>query len=229
MSKPKSDLWKRLVAEAGAEEDDAIGRAASVAVKQAEAELTGAGFDVPAERAKAAAFLDALESGALDTKTDAETDTETDAEPEPPLPEPPPSAATAVAQDAPPHVSVYPQPHRKRDRPVVLWIAVAATVVVAAGALYAALGQPPVPGPTPPLPSPTTPAPRTPAPPDLVAAADLRHQAAAACDAKQWSVCLAQLDEARAADPDGDETPAVNTLRSRAIAGILEKPKSPVP
>ena len=62
MSKPKSDLWKRLVAEAGAEEDDAIGRAASVAVKQAEAELTGAGFDVPAERAKAAAFLDALES-----------------------------------------------------------------------------------------------------------------------------------------------------------------------
>jgi hypothetical protein len=219
MSKPKSDLWKRLVAEAGAEEDDAIGRAASVAVKEAEAELTAAGFDVPAERAKAAAFLDTLESGALDA--------ETDADPEPPVPEPPPSAATAVAQDAPPHVSVYPQPHRKRDRPVVLWIAVAATVVVAAGALYAALGQPPAPGPTPPLPSPTTPAPRSPAPPDLIAAADLRHQAAAACDAKQWSVCLAQLDEARVADPDGDETPAVNTLRSRAIAGILKKPEPP--
>ena len=219
MSKLESDLWKQLVAEAGAEEDDAITRAASLAVKEAEAELTAAGFDVPAERAKAAAFLEALENGTLD------------AEPEASLPDPPPSAATAVAQDPTPHVSTYPQPHRRRDRPVVLWVAIAATIVVAAGALYAALGQPPMPGPapTPPLPSPSAPAPVPSAFPDLVAAADLRHQAAAACDAQQWSVCLAQLDQARAADPDGDEAGAVTALRKRAIAGILQKPKPPVP
>jgi hypothetical protein len=60
--------------------------------------------------------------------------------------------------------------------------------------------------------------------PDLVAAAELRRQASAACDARQWSVCLAHLDEARAADPDGDEAPAVKATRERAVRGIREKP-----
>jgi hypothetical protein len=57
MATREQDLWEQLVAEAGEEE---IERAASVSVEQAEAELTAAGFDVPAERAKASAFLDAL-------------------------------------------------------------------------------------------------------------------------------------------------------------------------
>jgi hypothetical protein len=208
MSRPESDLWKELVADAGVEAEDAIARAASVSVKEAEEELAAAGFDVAAERAKASAFLDALESGALET------------EPESHIPEPPPSAAVAVAQDAAPA-------RRQRQRPVVLWLAGVAAIVVAAGALYAALSQPPRPGP--PAPSPSTPAPLPPDVPDLVAAADLRHQAAAACDAKQWTACLAKLDQARATDPDGDGAPTVKALRDRATAGLAKKPDPPLP
>jgi len=67
MSRPASDLWKELVADAGVEEEeDAIARAASLSVKEVEAELAAAGFDVAAERAKASAFLEALENGTLD-------------------------------------------------------------------------------------------------------------------------------------------------------------------
>ena len=151
---------------------------------------------------------DALESGALET------------EPESHIPDPP--AAVAVAQDAAPA-------RRQRQRPVVLWIAAAATVVVAAGALYAALSQPPRSGPVPPAPSPSTPAPLPPAVPDLVAAVDLRHQARAACDAKQWTACLAKLDQARAADPDRDDAPTAKALRDRATAGLAKKPDPPLP
>jgi hypothetical protein len=207
MSKLESDLWRQLVAEAGVHEEDAIARAASVTVKQAEAELTAAGFDVAAERAKASAFLEALENGTLELAPEAEA--------------PPPSAAVAVAQDAPPV-------RRKRDRPVVLWLAAAATVVVAGGALYAALTQPPTPGPTPRPPVPTTTAPFVPKLPELVAASDLRKQAAAACAAGDWSVCLAKLEQARTSDPDGDNAPSVKKLREQAIAGTL-KPKPPAP
>jgi len=55
-----ADLWRELVDEAG---EDAIDRAATVSVAQAEAELKAAGFDVAAERAKAGAFVEALGSG----------------------------------------------------------------------------------------------------------------------------------------------------------------------
>jgi len=60
MSKRKSDLWKQLVAEAAEAEIDA---AASISVEQAEKDLAAWGFDVAAERAKAEAFLVALEGG----------------------------------------------------------------------------------------------------------------------------------------------------------------------
>jgi hypothetical protein len=59
--------------------------------------------------------------------------------------------------------------------------------------------------------------------PDLVAAATLRREATAACDARSWSACLSKLDEARSADPAGDETPAMKSLRARALEGIEEK------
>jgi hypothetical protein len=62
---------------------------------------------------------------------------------------------------------------------------------------------------------------------DLAVAADLRRKAVAACDAKQWSVCLAELDKARAVDPAGDTM--VTPLRDKAIAGILELPEAPPP
>jgi hypothetical protein len=207
MSRLESDLWKQLVADAGAEADDALARAAALSVAEAEAELTAAGFDVAAERAKASAFLDALEDGTLDIEPEA----------------PHSVAAVAVAQDPPPV-------HRtRRQRPVVFWLGAAAAAAVAGGALYAALHQAPTPGPTPlpPLPAPSTPAPLPSAVPDLVAAADLRHQAAAACDAAEWSACLEKLDRARAGDPAGDDAPAVKALRRRAIAGALEKKPAP--
>ena len=51
----------------------------------------------------------------------------------------------------------------------------------------------------------------------------------AACAAKQWSACLAELDKARAADPSGDDAPVVKSLRDKAIAEILKKPEAPAP
>ncbi len=55
-----TDLWQRLLLEAG---EDAIERAASVSVAQAERELAAAGFDVAAERREAERRLRALERG----------------------------------------------------------------------------------------------------------------------------------------------------------------------
>jgi len=185
MSKLKSDIWKQLVEEAGVAEIDA---AASITVEQAEAELAAAGFDVAAERAKAGAFLDALESGAA------------------------PADAKAAPSPSRPHVP------RGRRRPVLLWLAAVAAVTVAGGALYAALSQPP----------PRTPAPR-PTPDPVPSAVPnpvlLRRQAADACDAQQWGECLADLDEARAVDPDGDAKPAMKALRARAMRGGSDKPQ----
>jgi hypothetical protein len=62
-----ADLWNELVDEAGEEEID---RAVSVSVAEAEADLKAAGFDVAAERAKAGAFLDAMERGASIAKSE---------------------------------------------------------------------------------------------------------------------------------------------------------------
>ena len=184
------DLWKQLVDEVGEEE---IERAASVSVEQAEAELTAAGFDVPAERARANAFLDALAAG---------------------------TPVAAVAQE--------PAPRRTRRQPggprPAVWLAGAATVAVAGGVLYAAIHPRATPTQASAEPMPTMPTPVPAAAPNLVAAEDLRRQASAACDAQQWSACLAHLDEARAFDPDGDDTPAVKATRARAIRGSRNKP-----
>jgi hypothetical protein len=178
--------------------EDEIDRAASVSVAEAEADLKAAGFDVAAERAKAGAFLDAMASGASSSKSE--------------------EAAPRVAEAS----------RRKGTRPAVLWLAAAATFVLAGGALYATLQSPP-PVSHPPPPEPSTPAPSVPSADDLRVAAELRRTAAAACDAKQWSVCLADLDKARAVDPGGDDASTVKSLRDKAIAGILEPPEAPPP
>jgi hypothetical protein len=73
MSKRKSDLWKKLVAEAAEAEIDA---AASVTVEQAEKDLAAWGFDVAAERAKAEAFLVQLEGRVSETRVKAAPPTE---------------------------------------------------------------------------------------------------------------------------------------------------------
>jgi hypothetical protein len=196
------DLWKKLVDEAG---EDEIDRAASVSVEQAEADLKAAGFDVAAERANANAFLDALESGA------------------------PPSAPRVAPEVTPRAAPAADEKRRAQRRPAVAWLAAAATLGgVAGGALVAALQQPALVGAPPPR-APSTSVPVVPAAADLIAAADLRRQAAAACDAKQWSLCLADLDKARAADPAGDDAPEVKSLRDKAIAWIVQKPEAPPP
>jgi hypothetical protein len=53
------EIWDKLAEEAG---EDAIERASSVSVGHAERELREAGFDVAAERAKADALMDRLET-----------------------------------------------------------------------------------------------------------------------------------------------------------------------
>jgi hypothetical protein len=55
------ELWRRLVEEAG---EEAIERAATVSVGEAERELVGAGFDVGLERRVASAKIAALEGPA---------------------------------------------------------------------------------------------------------------------------------------------------------------------
>jgi len=172
-----ADLWRELV-------DDAIDDAATVSVAQAEAELTAAGFDVAAERAKATAFLDALAS----------------------------EASSPTAKQTPPGPTE--RTRRKGPRARVVWLAAAASLAAIGGTLYATL-QPELVGSAPP--------PTVPSAADLALAAELRRKAADACDAKQWSVCLARLDDARAVDPDGDDAPAVKTLRKQAIAARQEQ------
>ena len=159
---------------------------------EAEAELTAAGFDVAAERAKAGAFSGALES-AVSSSTSEE-------------------AAPRAAEPT----------RRKGPRAAVMWLAAAATFAVAGGALYATLHPSPERMSRPPPKAPSSHAPVVPPVDQLAVAAELRRKAAAACDAKQWSVCLAELDEARAVDPDGDDASTVKSLREKAVAGSLE-------
>jgi hypothetical protein len=188
-----ADLWNELVDEAGEAE---IERAASVSVEQAEAELAAAGFDVAAERAKANAFLEALERGESTAPAPALA----------PAPAPAPATAPATPK------------RRMGPREVVVRLAGVAASAAAGAALYAGLQQPlGLTGHSSHGGTPTS----APSDADLALAADLRRQAAAACDARHWSVCLADLDKARAVDPGGDDAPTVKALRDRAIAAIL--------
>jgi hypothetical protein len=185
--------------------DEELDRVMAMTPEQRRAELEGAGFDVEELHAEADAWHERMSHGA--------------GAPDPGTP------AVAVAAVAQARVRrAAERDRRRRPAPVVLWLAAAATAAVAGGALYAALHR--TPGPTivplPPSP-PSIPAPTATAVPDLVAAAELRHQAAAACDAQQWSACLAHLEEARAVDPDGDDAPSVKALWDRATRELERK------
>lgn len=204
MTKPAAaQVWRRIVDEAGEAEIAAI---LSLSQEQVDAELAGAGFDVKAERARADQFLADLLSGALDEGPSSA----------------PTSAVVAIAQ--PQH---RPEPSRRRRPRTSLVLLLAATATVAAGATYVAMRrEPPAPAPSsPPTPEPVpTPAPTVSVVPDLIAAADWRSKAVAACDARDFQTCLADLDIARALDPDGDDTPLVKRTRDRAIKGVLDRP-----
>ena len=183
------ELWEPLVQEAG---DKEVEEAASVRVADAEKELSAAGFDVAAERAKAGAFLDSLGSG--------ESSKVVLAKPE--KPEEPPVPQSRIATVRP--------PRRPEPRSRVMWVAIAATIVVAAGVVYTALN------PAPPAPYTPPPVPSSP----VVASAELRRQARSACDQGKAPECLALLDRAKAQDPAGDTSPEMVQLRDRAIKAI---------
>ncbi len=188
-----TDLWNKLVDEAG---DEEIERAASVSLEQAEAELRAAGFDVAEERAKANAFLDALEGGTRESPLRL--------------------AGVRIAREH----SLPPSRSQRRTsrRPAVAWLAAAASVgAVAGGTLVSALESPLV----------AKSRPHEPSTAEVAAAARLRRDAATACNDERWSLCLADLDKARAVDPDGDDTPAAKTLRDQALAAILDPSQAP--
>jgi hypothetical protein len=101
-----------------------------------------------------------------------------------------------------------------RLRPAFFWLAAAAAFGAAGGGWgVVALQEKTLVG-YPPPPRPIA---------DLSHAVILRHDAAEACEAAHWAACLANLDKARAMDPDADDQPKMKALRAEAIAGILEK------
>lgn len=216
MTKPTAaQVWRRLVDEAG---EDQIAAVLSMSQEQVDAELAGAGFEIQNERAKADQFLEDLVSGALDESLGFRSET----------PDPERARTSAVVAIARPQHKPEPW-HRRRPR-TALVLLIAATAAAAAGATYVAMHQerapePPLPSLPPPAPAPS---PTASAAPDLVAAADWRSKAVAACDAKDFKTCLADLDIARALDPDGDDTPLVRRTRERAIKGVLDKPPTPL-
>jgi hypothetical protein len=193
-------LWQKLVDEAG---EDLIEEAASVSVAQAEKDLAAWGFDVAAERARAEAFLVSLETAVATEEAVAEA-----AEQE----ETPKSSRKRIGKGAP-----------KKGYPAAVWVAAAAAAVAAGAAVtYVATRPEEARVPTPPPSSTGTAAPS----PELVAAANLRHRAAAALDDGRGDECLSLLDEAAAKDPAGDATPEVQQLRKKAKAAEIQaKPK----
>lgn len=194
MTKPTpQQVWQQLLDEAG---DDAIEAVLALTPEQVEAELAGAGFDVAEERAKAERFLEDLAAGG---QTAAQ-------------------AVEAVAPGPPAPLAA----RRRRPRTALVLLAAATTAAAAGGLVYSVLH----PHPNPPAPSPEpspSPVPAPTAVPDLVAASDLRQKAFAACEARRWSDCLADLDRARALDPAGDDAPDVRSTREKALRALSGK------
>jgi hypothetical protein len=227
MTRPTArQVWRQLVDEAG---EDEIAAILSLTQEQVDAELAGLpGFDAKKEQGAADRFLEDLASGALEASMGLGAAAPTATE------EPPTSAVVAIAQPQQPPVLARPPRRRPRTGMVLLFAAIAAAA--AGGALYVTLRHG-APSPAPPSPEPPpepSPSPSfVPPPPDLMAAADWRRKAIGACDAQEWKECLADLDIARAIDPDGDDAPLVKSTRAKAIKGILGKPpvpdKPPVP
>jgi len=217
MSKPTArQVWRQLLDEAGEDEIQAVLR---MTPEQVDAELAGQGMDLAKERANADRFLEELASGALEARLGIGDPGAA------PAAEKPASAAVAVG-------AAHPAPgvladKRKRPRTAMVLV-LAATVAAgtAAGAIWVATHHAPAPTPPSPQPPPSPSPSSTEEPlvvPDLVAAADWRAKAVAACDAQRWSECLHDLDHARTLDPAGDDAPLVKSTRDKAIAGIEGK------
>jgi hypothetical protein len=200
VTKPTArQVWQQLLDEAG---EDSIASVLAMTPEQVEAELAGLGTGAGEERAKADQFLEDLASGALETGSPAR-------------------ALRPLEQQPPPKLSE----RRRRPRTALVLLAAATTAAAAGGLAYSLLHQapaPPQPSPQPP-PTPAPSVTESPVVPDLVAAADWRKKAVAACNGAQWADCLADLDRARALDPAGDDAPFVKSTREKALRGLSGK------
>jgi len=119
--------------------------------------------------------------------------------------------AAAKPAEAPKPAEV-PAPAPERRWPPMAWLAAAASFALGVGTTYALLPAAPGVG---------TPSPYVPTAADLTKAVSLRGDAFTACDAQKWAACLADLDQARALDPSGDDEPRIKDARAKAIQRIL--------
>ncbi len=184
-------------------------------------ELVEAGFDLDTVHAEADAFFASLPAEARPapaaSSTEAPTAPTTVAKPpaeaptapttvaKPPA-EAPTSPTTAAKPAAAPATASPPAKTAPRVWRMRIAIAVPTALALAAGVAVAIQSSSPsVVG--------------TPPPRDTLHAMALRREARDACEAHSWKTCLDKLDEARALDPSGDETPDVQTLRHEATEG----------
>ncbi|HEY1697254.1 MAG TPA: hypothetical protein VGG39_34070 [Polyangiaceae bacterium] len=205
-------LWEELVEEAGEEE---IAAADAMSTTEVEAYLAASGFDVEAERAKAAAFLDDL-AGRTKAK-DATAPQAKDSIAAKATGDTPARDASTPAKPA----SAKARSGGRRVSPAVLLTA-AAVAAAGGAAMYAAIHEKGG-GHDQAVPEPSSPVPAV-RERDLVAARDLRAKAQAAMGEGQPDVCVKLLDQAKAKDPAGDQAPDVVTLRQRADDAMVEPP-----
>ena len=186
-----SELWDALdEATVDAELESALEKTP----EEARRELVDAGYELDKVHAEADAFFASLPAEAR------------------PAPASPPEAPTAPsAADKPPApapaTATPPAPTAPRVWRMRVAIAVPTALALAAGVAVAVqLTSPP--------PIVRTPRPETPE----EHAATLRQEAREACESRSWKTCLDKLDEARALEPGGNETPEVQSLRHTAEA-----------
>jgi hypothetical protein len=132
-----------------------------------------------------------------------------------------------------------PAPKPPRPKPAIPFIVVAVLGLVSGAAFYRGVrGAPTAPAPSdsalvasavaPSAPVPTfLPKPMASVALDPAAAAALRQQAFAECDAQQWNECLVHIQRASKLDPAGDKDPRVEAARLAALGAVLAKNKKP--
>jgi hypothetical protein len=124
-----------------------------------------------------------------------------------------PEAKAEAKTAEPPSTRVRSLPPRAPSRSLVNLVAAAGASFVLGGAAHALLtnGPPVVSRP----------------PPDRSAAVEMRKRAFAACDAMKWAECVARLDDAKLADPDGDSAADVQGARQQAARALGTTPHGP--
>ncbi len=208
-----SELWDALDE---ATVDAEIEAALEKTPEENRRELIEAGFDLDKVHAQADAFFTSLPAQAPSAPASppaeappAPTASAPSAAAKPPATSP--TTATPSATAPPPATATPPATTAPATTAPRVWrmrvaIAVPTALALAAGvALAIQASSPPVVG--------------TPPSRDTQHAEALRREARDACESRSWKTCLDKLDEARALDPSGDETPGVQSLRHEATTG----------